>query len=150
MLEIFPILVVLTLIVLGLFVGKHNEKEHYRSIHERERLFIEIPTTDTRAVPDLDRIDHAELVCGSVVISIDYFKRIVAGIRMIFGGEVRAYSSLLDRARREALLRMKEACPDADGYYNCRYETASISKGREKTVGSIEVLAYGTAVRYRK
>ena len=144
------ILIILTPIALGLFWGKYNEKAHYRSIHERERLFIEIPTTDTRAVPDLDRIDHAELVCGSVVISIDYFKRIVAGIRMIFGGEVRAYSSLLDRARREALLRMKEACPDADGYYNCRIETASISKGREKSVGSVEVLAYGTAVRYRK
>ena len=140
----------IVLIAVGLFWGRHNEKIHYQSIHERERRFLHVPATDTRHVPHHDQVDCAVLVHGSVVISIDYFKRIAAGLRQIVGGEVRAYSSLLDRARREALLRMKEACPDADGYYNCRIETASISKGRQNAVGSVEVIAYGTAVRYHK
>ena len=78
------------------------------------------------------------------------FKRIIAGLRMIFGGEVRAYSSLLDRARREALLRMKMAYPEADAYVNCRIQTASISKGQRDSVGSIEVLAYGTAIKLQQ
>ena len=41
------------------------------------------------------------------MVSVDYFKRFLAGLRMIFGGRVSSYESLLDRARREALLRMR-------------------------------------------
>ena len=48
------------------------------------------------------------LVNGSTVVSNDYFKRLLAILRNIFGGRVKAYESLLDRARREAVLRMKD------------------------------------------
>ena len=59
-----------------------------------------------------------------------------------------AYESLLDRARRESLLRMKQQADGlgAEMVFNVKYETASISKGRGNTIGSIEVLAYGTAL----
>jgi uncharacterized protein YbjQ (UPF0145 family) len=83
------------------------------------------------------------------VISIDHFKRFVSAFRMLIGGEVRAYGSLLERARREAVLRMKESHPDADAYINTRLETSTIAStsGNEGT-GTVEVLAYGTAVHY--
>jgi uncharacterized protein YbjQ (UPF0145 family) len=45
---------------------------------------------------------------------------------------------------------MKEACPDADQVINLRLETSSISKGKKKQVGSVEVLAYGTAIYLQK
>lgn len=138
------------LIALGFFMGRHLENAHYRSIHERERQFAQIPALVIKTPPDPERIESAQLVTGSAVISIDYFKRIAAGIRKIFGGEIRVYSSLLDRARREAMLRMKESCPGAQAFCNIRIETSSISKGQQKTVGSIEVLAYGTAIFYRQ
>ena len=144
------IFLAVSLLAIGLIIGRFNEKRHYRSIHERERNFLEIPTTDLKHVPEVEKVEEAVMVHGSVVISIDYFKRFVAGIKKIFGGELRTYSSLLDRARREAMLRMKESYPDADTYVNCRIETTSISQGRKKTIGSIEVLVYGTAVRYRR
>ncbi|MDF3037266.1 MAG: hypothetical protein K0S28_2540, partial [Paucimonas sp.] len=66
----------------------------------------------------------------------------------IVGGPVQSYETLLDRARREAILRMKESCPDADQIINLRIETSSISEGAKNTVSSVEVLAYGTAVYY--
>lgn len=138
------------LLATGLIVGKMIENSHYKSIHERERRFIDVPATDVRHIPNAEKVEYAELVHGSVVVSIDHFKRFAAGLRKIFGGEIHAYSSLLDRARREAMLRMKEACPDADGYVNCRIETASISKGGQKTIGSVEIMAYATAFRYRR
>ena len=81
-------------------------------------------------------------------MSVDYFKRFLAALRNLFGGRVTSYESLLDRARRESLLRMKEkaAALGASMVFNVKYETASISKGAGNTIGSIEVLAYGTAL----
>ena len=49
-----------------------------------------------------------------VVISLDHFKRFLAGLRALVGGRIRSYETLLDRARREALMRMKEAARDGD------------------------------------
>ena len=92
---------------------------------------------------------QGQLVSGSVVISIDYFKQFVAGLRNLFGGRVTAYESLLERARREAILRMKEQARDlgADSVWNVRLETAAISQGAQRQqVGSMEVMAYGTAL----
>ncbi len=94
-------------------------------------------------------ISHAQLVHGHVVISIDYFKQILAGLRNFFGGTIQSYETLLDRARREAILRMKESCPTANEILNLRIETSSISKGDGNRIGSIEVLAYGTAIYYQ-
>ena len=59
--------------------------------------------------------------------------------------------SLLDRARREALLRLKEAAR-ASGYHgvvNVRLETSQLARARSdgKGTAGIEVLAFGTGVR---
>ena len=96
----------------------------------------------------MGRAPRTELVMGSVVVSVDYFKRFVAHLRMIFGGRVHTYESLLDRGRREAILRMQERAREqgASMIFNMRFETSSISKGGGQSVGSVEVLAYGTAV----
>ena len=54
----------------------------------------------------------------------------------------------MDRARREAILRMKEQAEKAHVILNVRIETSTIGKSanRRKTIGSIEAIAYGTAV----
>jgi uncharacterized protein YbjQ (UPF0145 family) len=84
------------------------------------------------------------------VISVDYFKRFLASLRNIFGGRISSYETLVDRARREAILRMKASCPGATQIINVRLETSSLSKNTRKgSIGSIEVFAYGTAITYR-
>ena len=136
----------LLLIVIGRVVGASIERRHYENLAERERRFDKRPASSAK--PKLEEVVSAELAIGSVVVSVDYFKRFTSGIRMLFGGEVRGYSSLIERARREALLRMKESQPDADAYFNTRIETSTISStSREEARGTIEVLAYGTAVK---
>lgn len=145
------LIIVAVLISLGYLFGKSAEKKHYKSILEREKIWLHQPTTcNKRVLGEKAVVEKSRLVTGSVVISIDYFKRILAGLRKIFGGNVQSYETLVDRARREAVLRMKESCPDADQVINLRLETSSISKGAKKQVGSVEVLAYGTAVYLRK
>jgi uncharacterized protein YbjQ (UPF0145 family) len=139
----------LVLILVGRFAGSRIERNHYRSIVEREARFAAQPALSIKHLGTSGTARSANLAVGSAVISVDHFKRFVSGVRMIFGGEVRSYSSLIDRARREAVLRMKESQPDADAYLNTRLETSTISSttGNEG-IGTIEVLAYGTAVHY--
>ena len=143
-LEIF---IFLALMILGYVFGRIAEKRHYRSIIKREKKLNILPAIAARIPPE-DRPYKQALVLGSVVVSIDYFKQFVATLRNFFGGRVTTYETLLDRARREALLRMKQSASDKNASYvfNVKYETASISKGRKNRVGSIEVLAYGTAL----
>jgi uncharacterized protein YbjQ (UPF0145 family) len=139
----------LLLIVVGRIAGSRIERAHYESILEREARFSKQPAYSNKQIEVSGAIDSARLAIGSVVVSVDHFKRFVSGFRMLIGGEVRAYSSLIERARREAILRMKESQPDADAYINTRIDTSTISStaGREG-MGTIEVLAYGTAVKY--
>lgn len=135
------------IVIIAMVVGSILEKKHFKSIEEREEQYFSLPTLNTREFPSDIPIRDARLVTGSIVVSIDYFKRFLASLRNIFGGEVKSYCSLLDRGRREAILRMKEQYPDADMIVNFRVETSSISKGKKKSLGSTEVLAYGTAIK---
>ena len=139
--------IIATLIGLGYFFGRMAESRHYESIHQREQQYLHLPTTSSKKpIGAIGPITQVKLVKGSVVISVDYFKRFLATLRNIFGGSIQAYETLLDRARREAILRLKESCADANQILNLRLETSSISKGDSERIGSVEVLAYGTAI----
>ena len=138
----------ITLMAIGYLAGTFAERYHYRSIHMREKMFINLPAVTMKTVdyPD-DRIKSAKLVYGSAVISIDYFKRFTASLRNIFGGTIKSYESLIDRARREALLRMKEMAGDSKIIVNVRIETSTIGRNANKnSVGCLEAIAYGTAL----
>ena len=141
------IIITLVLISLGYLFGRRAEKKHYQSIIEREEVMNTLPAMASR-IPPTDAHYKQTLVSGNVVIANDYFKTFVAGLRNLFGGKVSSYETLLDRARREALLRMKEQAQElqADLIFNVKYETASISKGKSNKMPMIEVLAYGTAL----
>ncbi len=142
------LVIFLSLLTLGYFFGQYFERRHYRSIIEREKDTLRVPLLTMKTTPSGLKRCNAALVAGNVVVSVDYFKRFLAGLRAIIGGRVKSYESLIDRARREAILRMKEQAIDAGAIVvtNVRIETSSISKGRRQAIGSIEVLAYGTAI----
>ncbi|MCP4215426.1 MAG: YbjQ family protein [bacterium] len=139
----------LLIVIIALIIGTTVEKRHYRSIDRREKE-LAIPLLNGKKYPKDNLVTDCRLVSGSVVISYDHFKRFLAGLRQIFGGEIKSYVSLVDRGRREAVLRMKEKCPDADLIVNLRIETSSIAKGGRKGqgLGAVEVFAYGTALWY--
>lgn len=141
------LVIFLVLLALGYGVGRFAEYRHYQSILEREDELRPIPAVATKLAPWGDPVPETQMVSGNVVISVDYFKRIVAGLRNLVGGRVTTYETLLDRARREAILRMKEEAKALGSHivFNVKVETSSISKGRKNSVGSVEVLAYGTA-----
>ena len=146
--EYLNLIIFVTLLTVGYVVGQWIEKKHFRSIIEREERYRKLLTFNERfPLKELKSV-NVELVGGNVVISIDYFKRIAAGLRGLIGGRVSAYETLVERARREAILRMKESAhkKGASMIINVRLETASISKGKKQQIGSVEVYAYGTAI----
>ncbi|MGH1428799.1 MAG: YbjQ family protein [Arenicella sp.] len=147
------LIILMILLCVGYLVGTYREKTHYKSILKREKKLKNILLFDTKTVPAelhaTTEIIGGELVQGHVVVSVDYFKRFVAGLRKLFGGRLRSYESLLDRARREAVLRMKTQArrQGSNMIFNVKFETASISKGAGNRIGSVEVYVYGSAVR---
>jgi uncharacterized protein YbjQ (UPF0145 family) len=137
-----PVLLLLT----GYVVGRLLERRHLVSIRARERELQSVIALNTRYVPEGVVATQSSVVTGSVVVSSDYFKTFVAAFRNLFGGRFRGYESLLERARREALLRMKLRAREAGSslIIGVRFHTTSISGSQTP---SVEVMAYGTAVK---
>jgi len=144
----YDLIIFLALVTLGYVFGRRAESKHFKSIFKREAEYSKILAFSKRFPPQGLDITHSELVGGNVVISIDYFKRIAAGLRSFFGGRITAYESLIERARREAILRMKEEAIalGANIIINVKLETSSITKGSGGQIGAVEVYAYGTAL----
>ena len=140
----------LVLMVIGYTCGTIAEKRHYKSIIKREQELVKLMVVNAEGRFAEGAVRTSFLVNGSTVVSNDYFKRLLAILRNIFGGRVKAYESLIDRARREAILRMKEEARARGAHMivNLRLETSTIGRSANKknSVGSIETLAYGTAV----
>jgi len=149
-----------TLISLGLtlllllttyFVGTAVERKHQADIERREARSRRVAVTTFETVPEDWKVTRSGLVSGSVVVSVDYFKRFLAGLRAIFGGRIKSYEPLLDRARREAVLRMIEAArvKGYDAIINVRLETSRLANARQdgKGIAGVEMLAFGTGIR---
>lgn len=144
----FDLIVLGTLLTLGYVFGQIAEKRHYRSILRREQQLRQLLLVPSRFPPMYVNPPQTLLVSGSVVISVDFFKVFVAGLRQLIGGRMRSYESLIDRARREAVLRMKDEARKhgASMIFNVKFEAVPLYKGQRNSVQSVEALAYGTAI----
>ena len=135
----------LVLFIVGWFFGARHERQHLArlAVAEKELRYI-IVSTERFYRPQIAPHSEGELVLGSVVIAQDYFKMVIARVLSIFGKNLTVYETLLERARREAVVRMRTAA-QAKGYthiYGLRFEVSNINQ-----LGSmVEAIAYGTAV----
>ncbi len=98
--------------------------------------------TTLEYVPGKTISKHLGLVQGSTVRAKHVGKDIMAGIKNVFGGELKAYTELLQESREEAIERMKQQAQEtgANAVLNVRFSTSSISQG------AAEIFTYGTAV----
>lgn len=86
--ELFQLLFPWMLILLAMVTGTLLEREHFKRIHRRETECAHLPVLNTKRLPEDADAAGCELVTGEVVVSIDYFKRFLASLRNIFGGEM--------------------------------------------------------------
>ncbi|MFB3089890.1 MAG: YbjQ family protein [Gammaproteobacteria bacterium] len=98
--------------------------------------------TTLEYVPGKTITKHLGLVQGSTVRAKHAGRDIMAGLKNIFGGELKGYTELLHESREEAIERMKEQAREtgANAILNIRFSTSSI------TQGASEIYTYGTAV----
>lgn len=89
---------------------------------------------------------HLGLVQGSSVRAKHVGRDIMAGLKNIFGGELKGYTELLQESREEAMQRMQEQARSigANAVLNIRFSTSSVA------AGAAELFAYGTAVVLEK
>lgn len=140
------------LILVTYFTGSWIEKRHFKSIRDREAKAHGFPVVSFDTMPDDWNVNSSYLVSGSIVISLDYFKRVIAGLKGLVGGRIKTYEPLLERARREAILRMTEEAQQQgyDAVFNVRLETSRLASAQRdgKGVAGVEMLAFGTAVKF--
>ena len=98
--------------------------------------------TDYISGKDLETIS---LVKGSTIQSKHFGKDITQGLKSLVGGELKAYTEMMNEARALATKRMvaEAEALGADGIVNIRYASSAIMQS------AAEVIAYGTAVKFK-
>jgi len=151
----FLSLVITPVILLGAWIsGGILERRHLKNLLLLESGSQGVLAVTIEDLPPDWHVESCELVMGNVVISQDYFKRVAASIKGVFGGNLRVFEPLLERARREALIRMKGVAHARgfDTIINVRIETATMAsaRGDGKGTAGVEILAFGTAISLSK
>lgn len=85
------------------------------------------------------------MVKGSTIQSKNIGRDITQGFKSIVGGELKSYTDMMNSARALATKRMTEEAEalGADAVVNVRYASSSVMQG------AAEVMAYGTAVKFK-
>ena len=139
----FSALPFLVLLLVGIIFGTLATKRHLADLERREAELGGFLITN---------LGHAEgsrgtLVTGSTVVAYDFFRRIAVFFRKLIGGRFKMHENFMDRARREAILRMAESAraQGATSVHNIRLVSSNLGDNTS-AAGGCEVVAYGTAV----
>lgn len=102
-------------------------------------LIISTETIQGRSYEEL------AIVSGSTIQSKNFMSDIGQGLKSIVGGELRSYTDMMERARRQAVSRMVAQAQHmgADAIIGVRFATSAIM------AQAAEVLVYGTAVKFK-
>lgn len=135
----------------GLIVGRTVEKRHFSDIKKREAENKDVLVTQMKSFPALDPNGKPpNMIMTEVVIGSDYLKSWLSAWRNLFGGEMKSFSLLQERAKREALLRIIDQAK-AQGYNavcNVRFSGADVggnTSGRKNKIHFAAIIGTGTA-----
>ncbi len=98
--------------------------------------------TNIETIPGKKIVKLFGLVSGSTVRAKHVGRDIMAGLKNIFGGELKGYTELLTESREQSIERMVKQATGlgANAIVNVRFSTSSIA------AGAAELYVYGTAV----
>jgi uncharacterized protein YbjQ (UPF0145 family) len=99
--------------------------------------------SNIETIPGHQILEYYGMVTGSTIRAKHAGKDILAGLKNIFGGELKAYTELLNESRSEAMSRMVAQASEmgANAVVNVRFATTNVAPG------AAEILVYGTAVK---
>ena len=98
--------------------------------------------SNIETIPGKTIVAHHGIVSGSTVRAKHVGRDIMAGLKNVFGGELKGYTELLSESREEAMARMTKQARSlgANAIVNVRFSTSSVA------AGAAELYVYGTAV----
>ena len=101
-----------------------------------------LTTTENVSGKELETLG---LVKGSTIQTVNAVRDIGAGLKTLVGGELTRYNEMMNDARALATKRMvaEAEAMGADAIVAIRYSSASVMQS------AAEVMAYGTAVKFR-
>ena len=119
-----------------------SQEEYFHDFYDKEEAVMIL--SNIEYVPGRE-IEVLGLVKGTVAQSKNFGRDFMAGMKTLVGGEIKGYTEMLIEARQLATKRMVDEAEalGADAVINVRYGSASVMQG------AAEVIAYGTAVRYK-
>jgi uncharacterized protein YbjQ (UPF0145 family) len=114
-------------------------QNHYVTTGNGGKMII----TNIETVPGKTIVEHFGVVSGSTIRAKHVGKDILASFKNLVGGELKAYTQLLQESRQEAVDRMIAEASQlgANAIVNVRFSTSSVA------AGAAELYAYGTAVK---
>ena len=126
----------------GFGFGRYNERKHLQYLDEQEQRLAYIRVNNSRFN---ESTFPGHMISSNVVISHDYFKYAIANVQNMLGGRLTSYESVVERARREAIVRLKLEAEKmgADQIMGIRLSTTELGMQG----GMVEVFAYGTAIQ---
>jgi uncharacterized protein YbjQ (UPF0145 family) len=103
---------------------------------------LQMLISNLELIPGRRVVEHLGLVQGSSVRAKHVGRDIMAGVKNIFGGELKGYTELLQESREEAMQRLQQQAEavGANAILNVRFSTSSVAQG------AAEIYVYGTAV----
>jgi uncharacterized protein YbjQ (UPF0145 family) len=128
--------------LIGWGVAAKLEKRHMRQLIAREHEVEHIKLISGSLN---GHIGQSDLLIGSASFCHDFFRSFFIFFRKLVGGQISHYQRLIERARREAICRLKEEAlvRGVDCIYQVRIEENNLSSH----LARVEVVAYGTAVK---
>ncbi|WP_180179118.1 YbjQ family protein [Acinetobacter sp. YH12041] len=139
---IIQIVIFAILFSVGFGFGRYNERKHLQYLDEQEQRLAYIRVNNSRFI---ESTFPGHMISSNVVISHDYFKYAIANVQNMLGGRLTSYESVVERARREAIVRLKLEAEKmgADQIMGIRLSTTELGMQG----GMVEVFAYGTAIQ---
>ena len=139
---LFKIGITLILFFIGWAFGRHIEQKHLNELEQQE-LKLAYIRVDTNRFATSE--SAGQLVSSNVVLSHDYFKYIISMVQNFFGGRLTTYETVVDRARREAVIRLKLEAQKMGATQIMGLRLSTTEMGMEG--GMVEVFACGTAIK---
>lgn len=144
---LFKLAIFTVLVLIGYFRGRVNQLKHLKDLALEEQAQRDVLIFATRHPASSSTPLDPILVTGNAVVSADYFRYFIAGLRKFLGGNYTVFEELNERARRQAIVRMKQAAKQqgAQMIFNVCINANRISHPREPGAPQVEIIAYGTA-----
>lgn len=153
MIASFGILFTVGPLLFSWLVGNWHQKRLVTELLAREMAMSRDPLT-TLSTPVGDRsIVASDLVFANIVTAPSIWQLMLAGWKTLFGGRLNNIDKMVGWGRAEVMHRLREAAVASgwDDVINVRIETSTLtqaSSSNKKRRASVELVAYGTGVRY--